>query len=159
MLIAYEEPGADTIRAPEAVNACVAYAELISDAIAGMPAHEALGARSSDYAGGIGAIMAGGWRGKPRYEIASSGYVAHSLEAALWSVARTSDFRSAILLAANLGGGADTTSTIAGQLTGPLYGASGIPDEWLARLAWKPRIEGMAFSLLECPERPGGPSF
>ena len=145
--------------APEAVSACVAYAELIADAIAGVPAHEVLAPRSSDYAGRIGAIMAGSWRGKGRHEIASSGYVAHSLEAALWSVARTSDFRSAILLAANLGGDADTTAAIAGQLAGALYGASGIPAEWLARLAWKPRIEGMAFSLLECPERPGDRSF
>lgn len=134
--------------APEAVSACVAYAELIADAIAGVPRHEVLGARSGDYAGGIGAIMAGSWRGKARHEIASSGYVAHSLEAALWSVARTSDFRSAILLAANLGGDADTTAAIAGQLAGAIYGASGIPQEWLERLAWKPRIEGMALALL-----------
>jgi ADP-ribosyl-[dinitrogen reductase] hydrolase len=133
----------------EAVSACVAYAELLADAIAGVPAQEVLAARSGDYAGGIGAVMAGSWRGKARHEIASSGYVAHSLEAALWSVARTSDFRSAILLAANLGGDADTTAAIAGQLAGALYGASGIPKEWLAKLAWKPRIEGMARALMD----------
>ncbi|WP_027442567.1 ADP-ribosylglycohydrolase family protein [Erythrobacter cryptus] len=135
--------------APEAVSACVAYAELLAKAIAGVPAHEVLSPRSGDYAGAIAAIMAGSWRGKARREIASSGYVAHSLEAALWSVARTSDFRSAILLAANLGGDADTTAAIAGQLAGALYGASGIPQEWLGMLAWKPRIEGMAHSLIE----------
>jgi ADP-ribosyl-[dinitrogen reductase] hydrolase len=134
--------------APEAVSACVAYAELLADAIAGMPRHSVLAARCGDYAGGIGAIMAGSWRGKARDEIASSGYVAHSLKAALWSVARTSDFRSAILLAANLGDDADTTAAIAGQLAGALYGASGIPEEWLAKLAWRPRIEGMALALL-----------
>ena len=84
-----------------------------------------------------------------RADIASSGYVAHSLEAALWSVGRTEDFRSAILTAANLGGDADTTAAIAGQLAGALYGASGIPPEWREKLAWKPRIEGMAEALLE----------
>jgi ADP-ribosyl-[dinitrogen reductase] hydrolase len=98
--------------------------------------------------------MAGSWRGKARDQIASSGYVAHSLEAALWSVARTSDFRSAILLAANLGGDADTTAAIAGQLAGAIYGVSGIPGEWLERLAWKPRIEGMARALLAGSQRP-----
>ncbi|MFN4020650.1 MAG: ADP-ribosylglycohydrolase family protein, partial [Erythrobacter sp.] len=134
--------------APEAISACVAYAELLADAIAGMPRHEVLAPRKSDHAGRIGDIMAGSWRGKARLEIASSGYVAHSLEAALWSVGRTSDFRSAILLAANLGGDADTTAAIAGQLAGAIYGASGIPQEWLERLAWKPRIEGMALALL-----------
>lgn len=76
-------------------------------------------------------------------------YVAHSVKAALWSVGRTSDFRSAILLAANLGGDADTTAAIAGQLAGALYGASGIPAAWLEKLSWKPRIEGMALTLID----------
>ncbi|MFN3864068.1 MAG: ADP-ribosylglycohydrolase family protein, partial [Erythrobacter sp.] len=47
-----------------------------------------------------------------------------------------------------LGGDADTTAAIAGQLAGAIYGASGIPQEWLERLAWKPRIERMALALL-----------
>jgi ADP-ribosylglycohydrolase len=34
--------------------------------------------------------------------------VAHSLEAAIWSVARTSNFEDAVLIAANLGGDART---------------------------------------------------
>jgi ADP-ribosyl-[dinitrogen reductase] hydrolase len=55
---------------------------------------------------------------------------------------------SAVLLAANLGGDADTTAAIAGQLAGALYGASAIPPEWLDKLAWRPRIEGMARALL-----------
>jgi ADP-ribosyl-[dinitrogen reductase] hydrolase len=142
-----------THAAPEAVSACVAYAEVLADAIAGMPRDAVLAPRDGDYAGAIGAIMAGSWRGKARDQIASSGYVAHSLEAALWSVARTSDFRSAVLLAANLGGDADTTAAIAGQLAGALYGASAIPPEWLDKLAWRPRIEGMARALLAGSER------
>lgn len=74
----------------------------------------------------IGPILAGGWRGKPRHDLRSSGFVAHSLEAALWRVAETDDFRAAVLLAANLGDDADTTAAIAGQVAGALYGASGI---------------------------------
>lgn len=49
--------------------------------------------------------MQGSWRGKPRNAIHASGYVAHSLEASLWSVARTGSFDRAVLLAANPGGG------------------------------------------------------
>jgi ADP-ribosyl-[dinitrogen reductase] hydrolase len=134
--------------APEAVSACVAYAELIADAIAGQPRHAVLAPRATDHAGRIAEIMGGSWRGALRDDIGSSGYVAHSLEAALWSIGRTSDFQSAILTAANLGGDADTTAAIAGQLAGALYGVSGIPDEWLAKVAWREEIEQVAFRLL-----------
>jgi len=96
--------------------------------------------RDYPYAGQIGAIMAGSWRGKRRSEIRSSGYVAHSLEAALWCVGRTTCFADAVLLAANLGDDADTTAAITGQLAGALYGAGGIPDKWLEQLAWRERI-------------------
>lgn len=71
--------------------------------------------------------MAGSWRGKKRDSVRSSGYVAHSLEASLWSVGRTGSFEEAVLLAANLGEDADTTAAIAGQLAGALYGAHGSP--------------------------------
>jgi ADP-ribosyl-[dinitrogen reductase] hydrolase len=130
------------------VSACVAYAELIADAIAGRPRHEVLAPRRGDHAGRIETIMRGSWRGAARRDIGSSGYVAHSLEAALWSIGSTSDFRSAVLTAANLGGDADTTAAIAGQLAGALYGASGIPEEWLAKVAWRDEIEQATLMLL-----------
>ena len=74
----------------------------------------------------------------------------HSLEAALWSIGRTGDFRSAILTAANLGGDADTTAAITGQLAGALYGVSGIPPEWLEKVAWRDVINLKATELLYC---------
>jgi len=134
--------------APEVVSACVAYAELIAAAIAGQPRHDIMAPRRGEYAGKIERIMRGSWRGAARSDIASSGYVAHSLEAALWSIGRTSDFRSAILTAANLGGDADTTAAITGQLAGALYGARGIPGEWLEKVAWRDNLEEMAVRLL-----------
>ncbi|NBB23575.1 hypothetical protein GVM20_00360 [Porphyrobacter sp. SLTP] len=136
-----------THAAPEAVDACVAYADLIAEAIAGQPRSHILRPRHDDYAGKIADIMAGSWRGKHRSQIRGSGYVAHSLEASLWCVARTSSFAEAVILAANLGEDADTTAAITGQLAGALYGASGIPGEWLAKLAWRERIETMASTL------------
>jgi ADP-ribosyl-[dinitrogen reductase] hydrolase len=68
------------------------------------------------YTGAIGPIVGGSWRGKPRKQIHASGYVAHSLEASLWSVGRSASFEEAVLLAANLGEDADTTAAITGQL-------------------------------------------
>lgn len=135
--------------AAEAVDACIAYAELLADAIAGYPRSHVLRPRDYPYAGAIGPIMAGSLRGKRRDQIASSGYVAHSLEAALWCIGRTDSFSAAVLTAANLGDDADTTAAITGQLAGALYGAAYIPDRWLDRLAWREHIADAATALFE----------
>lgn len=135
--------------APEAVDACIAYADLIAAAIGGSPRRAVLEPLDARYAGRISKIMAGSWRGKERKTIHSSGYVAHSLEAALWCVGRTGTFAEAVILAANLGEDADTTAAITGQLAGALYGLNGIPESWLATLTWRERIESMAGQLFE----------
>jgi ADP-ribosyl-[dinitrogen reductase] hydrolase len=132
---------ATTHATPEALSASAAFALVLADAISGKPRSAVLAPRNGDYAGSISAIMAGSWRGKLRDAIGSSGYVAHSLEAALWAVGRTASFKGAVLLAANLGGDADTTSAITGQLAGALYGLSSIPAKWLSCLAWRERIQ------------------
>lgn len=137
-----------THAAPEAVDACVAYAECLADAIEGRRWSEVLRERADGFAGAIDSIMAGSWRGKPRSEIRASGYVAHSLEAALWSVGRSGGFREAVLTAANLGEDADTTAAIAGQLAGALGGAGAIPAPWLERLAWRERLGTVAEALV-----------
>jgi ADP-ribosyl-[dinitrogen reductase] hydrolase len=78
--------------AAEAVDACVVFADILADAIAGKPRSEVLAHRAGKRAGAIREIADGSWRGKRRSEINSSGYVVHSLEAALWCVGRTSNF-------------------------------------------------------------------
>ena len=138
--------------AAEAVSACVGYATLIAEAISGKTLDEVLSPRTGEYSHGVAHILAGSWRGKSRTEVQSGGFVLHSLEAALWSIGRTSDFRSAILTAANLGGDADTTAAITGQLAGAVYGVSGIPREWLEKLAWRDEINLKAAKLLSCGE-------
>lgn len=109
-------------------------------AINGVSKRDALRpACSAEWAPRIRAIAAGSWEGKSRDRISSSGYVVHTLEAALWAVHRTSDFRDAVLLAANLGDDADTVAAVAGQIAGALYGASAIPRDWSDRIAWRDR--------------------
>jgi ADP-ribosyl-[dinitrogen reductase] hydrolase len=78
-----------THAAPEAIDTCVAFAEMLGDAIQGQPRSEVLRDRAGPYAGAIGSIMAGSWRGKQRNQTRASGYVAHSLEASLRLVGRT----------------------------------------------------------------------
>ena len=95
-----------------------------------------------------GDILAGGWRGKPRGAIRSSGYVIHTLEAALWCVDQASSFEEALILAVNLADDADTVGAVTGQLAGAVWGLSGIPDRWLAPLAWRTRLLDTAQALL-----------
>jgi ADP-ribosyl-[dinitrogen reductase] hydrolase len=139
--------------APEAIDACRAYASLLADAIAGQPKEALTGPRHQPdglpWAGQVNDVMGGSWRHKARDRISSSGYVIHSLEAALWCFHETENFADAILLAANLGHDADTTAAITGQLAGAHYGARGIPAQWLGRLAWRDQIEAMASELQE----------
>jgi hypothetical protein len=130
-------------------DACVGYAQLLADAISGVPKGEVLSRARNAGSFAIADILGGSWRGKRRDQIKSSGYVAHSLEAALWCVARTSSFSSAVLLAANLGDGADTVAAITGQLVGALYGASGMPAAWLKRLAWRDQLQAAADALID----------
>jgi ADP-ribosyl-[dinitrogen reductase] hydrolase len=130
-----------THAATEAVEACENLALILADAIAGRSLPEIV-------AGAAGRVK--GFRaGQPRDEIRGTGYVVASLHAATWAVSRTTSFETAVLLAANLGEDADTTAAVAGQIAGALYGVSGIPERWLAQLAWGPRIQGMAEALFE----------
>ncbi|MEH3039448.1 MAG: ADP-ribosylglycohydrolase family protein [Sphingomonas paucimobilis] len=142
-----ERQSRTTHGAKEAVDACIAYSDLIAEAVAGSPRDTILAPRGSGLAPSVAAVLAGSWRGKARSAIQSSGYVLHSLEAALWCVARTGDFGSAMLLAANLGDDADTTAAITGQLAGALYGYEAIPVAWRSKLAWHDRLVAAATAL------------
>lgn len=133
--------------AAEAVDACIVFASLLADAIIGTPVHDLLAPRLVDAAPAITKILAGGWQEKSRDEIRSSGYVVHSLEAAIWSVGNSSSFEEALVLAANLADDADTVAAITGQLAGAIWGATAIPDSWLDCLAWHDRIVCAAESL------------
>ncbi len=126
----------------QTVVASRVFAELLAAAIAGasLPEVVALPAARG---------VEGGFLRLHRDVIAGSGHVSASLRAALWAVARTTDFRSAILLAANLGEDADTTAAVAGQLAGAIHGVSGIPQDWRDALAWRERIEHAAENLFE----------
>ena len=121
------EQSRTTHGAEEAVDACRALAELLADAIAGSPRAAVLAPRPFEGVAAIARILAASWRGRARDTIRSSEYVVDTLEAAIWSVARTGDFRNTVLLAANLADDADTVAAVAGQLAGAIYGLDGIP--------------------------------
>ena len=138
---------ATTHGAAEAVEACAAYADLVAEAIQGSSKAQVLTPREGWSPEKVARAMRMETLGWERHKVRGSGYVIHSLEAALWAVGNAQDFREAVLLAANLGEDADTTAAIAGQLAGALWGASGIPEDWLGHLAWRDRITDLADRL------------
>jgi ADP-ribosyl-[dinitrogen reductase] hydrolase len=133
--------------AEEAVEACAAYAVLVAEAIQGWSKAQVFTPRPGWTPEKVARVMRMETVGWDRKQVRGSGYVIHSLEAALWAVGNANNFREAALLAANLGEDADTTAAIAGQLAGALWGASGIPEEWLSLLAWRERITNLADRL------------
>ncbi len=135
--------------AAQAVEACALYAELLVEAIAGAPKETVLRARDWSGDAQIARVAAGSWRARERDAIASSGYVLHTFEAALWCVDRSESVEDALILAANLADDADTVAAVTGQLAGALWGVSGAPAAWLDKLAWRGRLEALAAGLFD----------
>ncbi|RZK52498.1 MAG: ADP-ribosylglycohydrolase family protein, partial [Hymenobacter sp.] len=80
--------------------------------------------------------------------IKSSGYVVHTLEAALWCLLTHDTYAATVLAAVNLGDDTDTTGAVAGGLAGLAYGEAAMPAEWLAVLARRADIEELAARLV-----------
>lgn len=148
-----DEVAARQTRTTHGAAECVAGSVLLSRVIGALIAGEGREALVRDPDPGwppaIAEIASGGWRGRPASAIRSSGYVVHTLEAALWAVDGTEDFEAAVLRAANLGDDADTVAAVAGQVAGALHGLSGIPARWRARLHDGARIEALAAALFD----------
>jgi len=81
------------------------------------------------------------------FQVHSSGYVIHSLEASLWCWLTTDSYEQAVLTAVNLGADTDTTAAITGGLAGLTYGYNAIPMRWLQQLASKEDITDLADRL------------
>ncbi|MRR23795.1 ADP-ribosylglycohydrolase family protein [bacterium] len=79
----------------------------------------------------------------PEERIHTSGYVIHTLEAAVWCLLNTGSYSEAVLKAVNLGEDTDTTAAVTGGLAGLLYGMVGIPAEWISQVARKDDIENL----------------
>jgi ADP-ribosyl-[dinitrogen reductase] hydrolase len=142
------ESSRTTHGAVECLEACRLFAELLQRALDGGSRDDILSPIHDEFSSGlIQAIADLVFVGKKRSGIRSSGYVVHSLEAALWCFSETRSFGEAVLLAANLGDDADTTAAVCGQLAGAHYGASRIPGTWLAKLVMHDQIALLADGL------------
>ncbi|TAE21939.1 MAG: ADP-ribosylglycohydrolase family protein [Cytophagales bacterium] len=80
-------------------------------------------------------------------QIASSGYVLHTLEASLWCLLTTDTYAQAVLKAVNLGKDTDTTGCVTGGLAGMYYGWQTIPESWTNLIARREDIVDLADRL------------
>ena len=142
--------------AREAVDGCRLLAAMLLGALAGYSKEQVLspGFAPAGYCWdvapltpSIAEISQGSYKVKNPPEIRGTGYVVHSLEAALWAFYATDTFREGCLAAVNLGNDADTTAAVFGQIAGAYYRRDGIPGEWVRRVAWSERIEEIAAAL------------
>lgn len=86
-------------------------------------------------------------------QIQSSGYVLHTLEASIWCLLTTNNYKEAVLKAVNLGSDTDTTGAVTGGLAGLLYGLHNIPKTWIEQIARKEDIENLAERLIKQSSR------
>jgi ADP-ribosylglycohydrolase len=157
------ESSRTTHGAAEAVDACRYVAHLIVSALDGADKPALLSPDRADAVEGhsgsplsyrIGAIARGSFKSKTESEIRASGYVVHTLEAALWAFHHTDNFADGALLAVNLGEDADTTGAVFGQIAGAYYGVNGIPKEWRELIHRADDIAELASRLFERRDNP-----
>ncbi len=87
-------------------------------------------------------------------DIRSSGYIVDTLEAALWCLLSTADYRDCVLRAVNLGEDTDTVGAVAGGLAGAFYGETAIPADWLDTLLLRDSIAELCDRAAETWARP-----
>ncbi len=139
-----------THAAPEALDCCEIYAELLLRALQGAPRDALLRAPVPAGASArVRGIAEGNYLAMTRDQVRGSGYCVDSLEAALWCFATTDSFEAAVLAAANLGDDADTTAAIVGQIAGAHYGVDAIPAHWRDLIVMRDEIDALARALFK----------
>ncbi len=143
------ESSRTTHGAPEAVDACRLFGSMLVKALNGKDKSQILFENDlkNITSQSILDISRGEYTSKSVDQIQGTGYVVASLEAALWSFWITNSFKDAILTVVNLGGDADTTAAICGQVAGAYYGRAGIPSGWLDKLFWRDEIVDLSNKL------------
>lgn len=79
----------------------------------------------------------------------STGYVVDSLEASLWCLYHSTDFKDAVVKAVSLGGDTDTIGAITGSLAGLHYGWDKLPVGWVTELRNKALIDTICNKFFE----------
>ncbi|WP_337101236.1 ADP-ribosylglycohydrolase family protein [Paenibacillus sp. YIM B09110] len=133
-----------THRHPISIIACQFYVEIAVYLLEGHSLDEALAGtravileryRTEPHMKPFDRLLFGDFRLLGESDIASSGYVIHTLEASIWCLLTTRSYREAVMKAINLGEDTDTTGAVTGGLAGIYYGLEAMPNEWIDSLA------------------------
>jgi ADP-ribosyl-[dinitrogen reductase] hydrolase len=132
---------------PRCVESCQVYVELAAALLAGLPVAAAVErgravARHPEVTGALDADHRRDVSALP-----TTGYVIHSLAAAVWAVQQPAPFEQLVVAVVNRGDDADTTGAIVGGLLGVRDGVSAIPDRWLERLEYRKEFTELAAAL------------
>ncbi len=147
-----------THQAPVTLDAVRYFAGLLVGALQGASSVELLRPYFSPVEGywdrhrlksAVDAVARGAWVEKAPPRIYGGGQAPQALEATLWAFNRGHSFRDMVLAAVNLGGDADATGAMVGQLAGAHYGLPGIPSTWRSSVILAPTIADMADQLLD----------
>lgn len=148
-----------THQAPLTLDAVRYFAGLLAGALAGASKDELLAPNFSPAPGlwdsvalkqRVRDVAAGSWRrSRPRAIVTGENAAAGALEAALWAFERGKSPGECLGAAAGLGGDADITAAIAGQLAGAHYGAAALPAAWRDVIARGNEIEALADALFD----------
>jgi ADP-ribosyl-[dinitrogen reductase] hydrolase len=131
-------------------GACEYLAAMLAALIEGSPWARSLRVtKNSSWPEDVQLIVNEDWSARSRDSIRSSGFVVHTLEAALWAVDTTSSFEDALIKAVNLGDDADSVGAVTGQLAGARYGRGAIPERWTEHIHSLGRIEALARALFQ----------
>jgi len=131
------------------VQACQVYVEIAAGLLDGLPVPEAL-RHACDAARAWHPEVAEALRVDPRRDVSTlptTGYVIHSLAAAVWAVQQPASTEELLVAVVNRGDDADTTGAIAGGLLGVRDGVAAIPDRWLERLEYRAEFTELAAAL------------
>ncbi|MDE5878890.1 MAG: ADP-ribosylglycohydrolase family protein [Desulfovibrio sp.] len=136
---------------PWSITACWLFLEILRKLLAGLPKEKAYAEVRDEHASApafldaaalakFDRILREDIRQIPEADIRSSGFVVDTLEAALWCLLTTGDYKDAVLRAVNLGEDTDTIGAVTGALAAMAYGPASIPGEWLNQLQAREQI-------------------
>lgn len=154
-LIEYAALSSKTTHASElAIDSCVFFAQLLAGAINGISKEVLLSPTfvdTSEMRAEIVDIANGSYKENKHYD--PSGFVVHTLEAALMAFYKYDNFEDGLLSLVSLGNDTDTVGAVYGQIAGAFYGYKGIPSRWRDNLMMHDTIYdvGVQLSTLSPP--------
>jgi len=122
---------------PNCVDACVAYNQIAAQLIFGQPVERAISWARQQTTNPYVEDALSVDPATPVTHMQTSGWVIHSLAAAIWAIQQPRGFEATLVALVNRGDDADTTGAIAGGLLGAYHGADAIPNRWVKRLEYR----------------------